>query len=154
MLEDWLELWRKQFAYTGKLKVTLRPHSAGSQLLELAITSGEGAKLLNVVFDAIQDRRGKNILSVRDQNNFDLNLRKKRLMTLVQLFLTHRYHTDSVHYVTPTDDNLKQCEAMKARGLFKSVQTEIGEIIVADVVKTKVKELAGDRAQLEALIKG
>ncbi len=154
VLEEWLELWRKHFTYDGKLKVTLRPHSAGSQLLELAITSGEGTKLINVVFDAIQDRRGKNILSVRDQNNFDLNLRKKRLMTLVQLFLTHRYRTDSVHYVTPTDDNLKQCEAMKARGIFKSVQTEIGEIIVADVVKTKVKELAGDRALLEALIKG
>ena len=59
-----------------------------------------------------------------------------------------------MHYVTPTDDNLKQCEAMKARGLFKSVQTEIGEIIVADVVKTRVKELATDRAALEALIKG
>ena len=153
VLEDWLEAWRKQHEYPGKLKVTLRPHTSGSQLLELAITS-EGKKLVNVVFDAIQDRRGKNILSVRDQNNFDLSLRKKRLMTLVQLFLCHRYRSDSVHYVTPTDDNLKQCEAMKARGIFKSVQTEIGEIIVADVIKTRVKELAGDRPALEALIKG
>jgi isocitrate lyase len=154
VLEDWLELWRKQHAYTGKLKVTLRPHTSGSQLLELALTGAEGVKLVNVVFDAIQDRRGRNILSVRDQNNFDLSLRKKRLMTLVQLFLVHRYKVDSVHYVTPTDDNLKQCEAMKARGIFKSVQTEIGEIIVADVIKTRVKELAGDRAALETLIKG
>jgi isocitrate lyase len=153
VLEDWLEAWRKQHEFPGKLKVTLRPHTSGSQLLELAITS-EGKKLVNVVFDAIQDRRGRNILSVRDQNNFDLSLRKKRLMTLVQLFLCHRYRADSVHYVTPTDDNLKQCEAMKGRGIFKSVQTEIGEIIVADVIKTRVKELAGDRAALEALIKG
>ena len=155
VLEEWLDLWRKQHAYKPKLKVTLRPHSAGSQLLELAITSPEGAKVVNVVFDAIQDRRGRNILSVRDQNNFELALRKKRLMTLVQLFLAFRYRADSVHYVTPTDDNLKQCEAMKARGIFKFVQTEIGEIIVADVVKTRVKELAGpDRTALEALIKG
>ena len=154
VLEEWLEVWRKHHTYAGKLKVSLRPHSAGSQLLELAISSAEGAKLINVVFDAIADRRGRNILSVRDQNNFELSLRKKRLMTLVQLFLVHRYKTDSVHYVTPTDDNLKQCEAMKARGLFKSVQTEIGEIIVADVVKTRVKELATDRAALEVLIKG
>ena len=36
VLEDWLELWRKQHAYTGKLKVALRPHTAGSQLLELS----------------------------------------------------------------------------------------------------------------------
>ena len=156
VLEDWLDLWRKQHAYPGKFKVTLRPHSAGSQLLELAITTADGKKAVNVVFDAIQDRRGRNILSVRDQNNFDLALRKKRLMTLVQLFLCHRYRSDSVHYVTPTEDNLKQCEAMKARGIFKSVQTEIGEIIVADVIKTRVKELAvgPDRAALEALIKG
>jgi isocitrate lyase len=154
VLEDWLDLWRKQHAYPNKLKVTMRPHTAGSQLLELAITA-EGTKVVNVVFDAIADRRGRSILAVRDQNNFDLALRKKRLMTLVQLFLAHRYRADSVHFLTPTDDNLKQCEAMKARGIFKSVQTEIGEIIVADVVKTRVKELAGtDRAALEALIKG
>ena len=155
VLEEWLDLWRKQHDYKDKLKVTLRPHSAGSQLLELAITSPSGVKQVNVVFDAIQDRRGRNILSVRDQNNFDVALRKKRLMTLVQLFLAFRYRADAVHYVTPTDDNLKQCEAMKARGIFKFVQTEIGEIIVADVVKTRVKELAGpDRTALEALIKG
>lgn len=154
VLEDWLELWRKQHATVGKLKVSLRPHTSGSNLLELALIGAEGAKVLNVVFDAIQDRRGRWILSVRDQNTFDLSLRKKRLMTVVQLFLCHRYKIDSVHYVTPTDDNLKQCEAMKARGIFKSVQTEIGEIIVADVEKARVKELASsDKAQLDALIK-
>lgn len=155
VLEDWLELWRKQHAHQGKLKVLLRPHTAGSELLELAITAGDGAKLLNVVFSNIQDRRGRNILSVRDQNNFELSLRKKRLMTLAQLFLVHRYKVDSMHYVTPTEDNLKQCERMQVRGIFKSVQTEIGEIIVADVVKERVKELTGtDRTALQALIKG
>jgi isocitrate lyase len=153
VLEEWLELWRAKYPAIGKFKVALRPHTSGSQLLELALTGAEGVKLLNVVFDAIQDRRGRNILSVRDQNTFDLSLRKKRLMTLVQLFLAHRYKVDSVHYVTPTDDNLKQCEAMKARGIFKSVQTEIGEIIVADVVKARVKELAAnDRVALQQLI--
>jgi isocitrate lyase len=155
VLEEWLELWRANYPAIGKFKVQLRPHTSGSQLLELALTGAEGVKLLNVVFDAIQDRRGRNILSVRDQNTFDLSLRKKRLMTVVQLFLAHRYKLDSVHYVTPTDDNLKQCEAMKARGIFKSVQTEIGEIIVADIVKARVKELvASDRVALQELIKG
>lgn len=155
VLEEWLEVWRKQHAYTGKLKVSLRPNTAGADLLELVLASADGAKLLNVVFNTIKDRRGRSIVSVRDQNNFDLALRKKRLMTLVQLFLIHRYKADSVHFLTPTDDNLKQCEAMKARGIFKSVATEIGEIIVADVVKDRVKELvASDRTALEALIKG
>jgi hypothetical protein len=58
-------------------------------------------KLANVVFATIHDRRGRSILSVRDQNTFDEALRKKRLMTLIHLFLVHRYKADSVHYVTP-----------------------------------------------------
>lgn len=155
VLEDWLEVWRKRHDFPHKLKVSLRPHTAGADLLELALLKPDGAKLLNVVFATIKDRRGRSIVSVRDQNNFDLSLRKKRLMTLVQLFLIHRYKADSVHFLTPTDDNLKQCEGMKARGIFKSVATEIGEIIVADVVKDRVKELvASDRAALEALLRG
>lgn len=154
VLEEWLELWRKQHAFTGKLKVSLRPNTAGNDLLELALLSGD-TKVLNVVFNTIKDRRGRSIVSVRDQNNFDLSLRKKRLMTLVQLFLIHRYKADAVHFLTPTDDNLKQCEGMKARGIFKSVATEIGEIIVTEVVKDRVKALVGsDKAALEALIKG
>ena len=87
-------------------------------------SSGSGAtarRLANVVFAPIQDRRGRNILSVRDQNTFDESLRKKRLMTLVQLFLIHRYKSDSVHYVTPTEDNQRQTAKMKAHGLFTAV---------------------------------
>lgn len=155
VLEEWLELWRKQHDVAQKLKVQLRPHTAGSELLELALIGADGKKVLNVVFGAIQDRRGKSILSVRDQNNFDLALRQKRLMTLVHLFLIHRYKADSVHYVTPTDDNQKQAARMQARGIYKSVQTEIGEIIVADVVKERIKELAApDKNAIKALIKG
>ena len=37
LLEEWLDVWRKQHGIAGKLTVSLRPHSAGSQLLELAI---------------------------------------------------------------------------------------------------------------------
>jgi isocitrate/methylisocitrate lyase len=55
-----------------------------------------------------QDRRGRNILSVRGQNTFEEALRKKRLMTLVHLWLVHRYKSDSVHYVSPTEDNRYQ----------------------------------------------
>ena len=71
-----------------------RPHTAESDLLELALVSADGE--LDVIFASIHDRRGRSILSVRDQNNFDLGLRKKRLMALVQLFLFHRYKVDSV----------------------------------------------------------
>jgi isocitrate lyase len=140
LLEDWLEAWRKTHAVLGRLKVTLRPHTPGSDVLELAVRSDD-TKVLNVVFASIQDRRGRSILSVRDQNTFDPALRRKRLMTLAQLFLIHRYKADAVHFVTPSADNQRQSEGMQARGIFSSVAQEVGEIIVADVDKAGVKAL-------------
>ncbi len=153
LLEEWLDLWGKRHGVAGKLKVVLRPHSAGAELLELALVDGEGQKAANVIFHTIQDRRGHKILSIRDQNTFDEGLRRKRLMTLAQLFLIHRYRIDSVHYLTPTDDNKRQTEGMKARGIFSAVNDEVGEIIVADVDKESVKHLLDtDRVELGKLI--
>jgi isocitrate lyase len=155
VLEEWLDVWRQLHGVPGKLRVSLRPITAGSDLLELAVLSSDGETKLNVAFASIHDRRGRSILSVRDQNNFDLGLRKKRLMTVVQLFLFHRYQVDSVHYVTPTEDNQRQAEGMRALGLFGSVAQEVGKIIVADVNRERVKELvAPDREALRALIAG
>ena len=111
-----------------------------------------GEKLANVVFANIQDRRGRSILSVRDQNTL-APLRKKRLITLVQLFLIHRYNANSVHYVTPTEDNQFQAQKMKSLGIFSNVNTEIGQIIVANVSKERVAEfLKPDRETLLAMI--
>jgi len=156
LLEEWLDLWRQQHGIEGKLKVSLRPHTAGAELLELGTLTSQGEKVANVIFATIQDRRGRNILSIRDQNTFDLSLRRKRLMLLNQLFLIHRYRIDSIHYVTPTDDNQRQTESMKAMGIFTAVNIEVGEIIVADVNRERLKELlAPDREALrEILSKG
>ncbi len=60
------------------------------------------------------------ILSVRDQNTFDAALRRKRLMTLLHVFLIHRYKASSIHYLTPTEDNHRQTDSMKARGIFSA----------------------------------
>ncbi|MEO6418342.1 MAG: isocitrate lyase, partial [Polyangiaceae bacterium] len=151
LLKDWLDMWRKRHDITDRLTVSLRPHSAGSHLLELSILGSNGEKAANVIFDMIQDRHGRSILSIRDQNTFDVKLRRKRLMTLNQLFLIHRYKIDSVHYLTPTEDNHRQTEKMKLRGLFSAVNDEVGEIIVADVNKERVKQLL-EPAALAALI--
>ncbi|MBL8954431.1 MAG: isocitrate lyase ICL2 [Myxococcaceae bacterium] len=154
VLKEWLDLWRKRHDIAGELTVSLRPHSAGSNVLELSLMAG-GQKAANVVFEPIHDRQGRSILSVRDQNTFDTKLRRKRLMLLAQLFLIHRYKIDSVHYLTPTDDNHRQTESMKKRGFFSSVTDEVGEIIVAEVAKEHVKELVDpNRKALEALIGG
>jgi isocitrate lyase len=74
-------------------------------------------------------------------------------MTLIHLFLLHRYRIVSVHYVSPTDDNHKQTEGMKAMGIFDEVNDEVGQIIVADVNTARVAELAAaDGTELRKLI--
>jgi isocitrate lyase len=141
LLEEWLAEWRKYCEYPTKIRVQLRPHTAGSELLELCLLDEpSGEKLANVIFANILDRRGRSILSVRDQNTV-APLRKKRLMTLSQLFLIHRYNASSVHFVTPTEDNQFQTQKMKSLGIFSNVSTEIGQIIVANVSQERVAEL-------------
>src|SRR5271169_3275918 len=159
LLEEWLADWNKQNDYAAKLRVRLRPHTAGSDLLELSVLNEpsvnqpSGEKLANVVFAYIQDRRGRGILSVRDQNTLE-PARKKRLMTVTQLFLIHRYNASSVHYVTPTEDNEFQTQRMKSVGIFSDVHTEIGQIIVAQVSKERVAELLQpDRVLLLEMIR-
>jgi isocitrate lyase len=153
LLEEWLAVWSKHHQLPNSLRVGLRPHTAGSELLELLLSTPGGEKVANVIFAPIVDRRGRNILSIRDQNTFDTGLRKKRLMTLNHLFLVHRYKTRSVHYVSPTDDNRYQAQKMKAHGLFSDVHDDVGQIIVAEVSAEGVQALlAPDRARLNDLI--
>jgi isocitrate lyase len=141
LLEEWLAAWRGHYEIEQSLRVQLRPQRAGSELLELSIIGDEETKLANVIFAPINDRRGRSILSVRDQNTFEEALRKKRLMSLIHLYLIHRYKADSVHYVTPTEDNRYQAERMQAHGIFSEVNTEVGQIIVADVNAPRIEEL-------------
>jgi isocitrate lyase len=153
LLQEWLEVWCKEHGITGQLLVELRPHTAGSDLLELDVLDEAKTTLANVIFATIQDRRERNILSIRDQNTFDEGLRRKRLMTLVHLFLIHRYRIDSVHYVSPTEDNYYQTERMQELGIFDEVNTEVGQIIVASVDKEHTRRLLEpDRVELRALI--
>jgi isocitrate lyase len=153
LLEEWLQIWTKHHDLKHALRVALRPHTAGSELLELSLSTTGGEKVASVIFGIIVDRHGRNILTVRDQNTFDSSLRKKRLMTLIHLFLVHRYKISSVHYVSPTDDNRYQTQKMKTHGLFKDVHEEVGDIIVADVSPDDVKLLlAPDRKRLDDLI--
>lgn len=153
VLEGWLGEWARHNGLGDGFKVKLLPHTAGSELLELSVLSTTGTKIANLIFASIQDRRGDHILSVRDQNTFDPTLRKKRLMTLVHLYLIHRYDAESVHYVSPTDDNQHQTESMKAQGLYADVSVEVGQIIVATVHVQHIAELLDrESGQLTKLI--
>jgi isocitrate lyase len=153
LLEDWLTAWSAHNGVTERIRVRLLPHSAGSELLELSLVDSRDAKLAAVVFAPIHDRRGRSILSVRDQDTFHAALRRKRLMTLIHLFLIHRYRAAWVHYVSPTVDNQVQTARMQELGIYGDVTTEVGEIIVAKVNAPRIAELlAPDRTALEALI--
>jgi isocitrate lyase len=139
-LDGWLATWASHWGQPGGIRAELRPHTAGSDLLELRVRDEAGETLADVIFASIQDRRGRSILSIRDQHTAP-SIRRRRLMTLVQLFLIHRYRASSLHYLTPTDDNLAQTQRMQALGIFTVVRTEIGQIIVADVDRERVVAL-------------
>lgn len=153
LLETWLKDWSSHYKIANQLNVKLRPHTAGADLLSLTVSDDSNSKIANIIFSAINDRKGKTFLSIRDQNTFDEKFRKKRLMTLVHLFLIHRYKSSSVHYVTPTELNKIQAERMKELGIYNEVNTEVGEIIVAVVNLDFVKELLNpDKIELKKLI--
>jgi len=155
LLEDWLALWSEHNGIDRLIRVRLLPHRAGSELLELALMGPGDEMLAAVVFAPIHDRRGRSILSVRDQDTFDASLRRRRLMTLIHLYLIHRYRASSVHYVSPTEDNRVQTERMQAIGIYGSVTTEVGEIIVADVNASVIRALVDPaRPELKQLITG
>jgi len=153
VLAAWLSRWANYHDLHADPLVSLRPHTAGSEVLELSVTDAAGERLANIIFTTIVDRRGRSILSVRDQNTLDPALRRRRLMTLLHLFLIHRYRAASVHYLTPTADNRRQCERMLELGIFRAVNDEIGEIIVADVNSDAIRSLvSGDSDKRERLI--
>jgi len=157
LLEEWLALWSEHYQLGLKLRAQLRPRRAGSDVLELGIYGdgdGDGEKLADVVFDPIKDRHGRSILTVRDQNTYAEKLRKKRLMTVIHLWMVHRFKADAVYYVSPTEDNIYQTEKMKAHGIFSDVHKDVGEIIVGDVNQERVAELvAPDHVALRQLIR-
>jgi isocitrate lyase len=153
LLEEWLAMWSENYSLGEKLRVQLRPRRAGSDVLELGIYGNDNEQLANVVVDPIKDRHGRSILQVRDQNTFAEKLRQKRLMTLIHLWLVHRFKADAVIYVTPTEDNQYQTSKMKSHGIFSEVYQEVGEIIVAEVNRPRITELLQpDRVALRKLI--
>jgi isocitrate lyase len=146
LLEGWLATWATRWEWPAPIRVELRPHTAGSDLLELRVVDDTDDPLANVIFASIVDRRGRSILSIRDQNTA-APIRRRRLMTLVQLFLIHRYRAGSLHYLTPSEDNRSQTQRMQDLGIFSVVRTEIGQIIVAEVNRERVVELVRPGAE-------
>lgn len=151
VLGEWVTKWSQINEIDGDLKVKLRPQNPGSSVLELAVLKDDEV-ISNVVFSSLMDRNKQTILAIRDQNTFDSKYRRKRLMTLLHIFLLNRFKSDVVHYLTPTDDNVKQCEAMANRGIYKDVHEEIGQLIVAEVDTKSVAKYTEDASSIEELL--
>lgn len=141
LLTEWLAEWSAHYGVEGPLTAQLRPSTSGTDLLELAVLGPGGKKLADIIFTNLRDRRGNSVLSVRDQNTHDTELRRKRLMALLHLFLIHRYKSEGIHYLTPTEDNRLQCASMERLGMFSAVNDEVGDIIVVDVDGDRIRDL-------------
>jgi isocitrate lyase len=153
LLDEWLQLWTESHGIGESLHAELRPHAAGSELLGLNVLDSSAVRKAGIIFAPIQDRRGHTMLSARYQENYDNTFRRKRLMTLLHLFLIHRYKAVSVHYVSPNEDNARQAAGMQSLGIFDEVHNEVGHIIVAAVNADRVAALLNpDRVELQKLI--
>ncbi|MCB0405551.1 MAG: isocitrate lyase family protein [Bdellovibrionales bacterium] len=152
LFETWMKAWATHNAITSPLKVKLRPIPS-SELLEMVILGEGEARIADITFTNIQDRRGNSILSVRDQNNYVPEYRQRRLISLMHLFLIHRYRVKKVHFLSPTEDNFRQIEGMRALGFYGSVNKEVGEVMVAEVNRDFIERaLAEDLVELNNVI--
>ena len=116
-------------------------HDRASRRAPLWVVTGPTASGKTALAVEIAARTGREILSIRDLNTFESTLRKKRLMTLIHLYLIHRYNVSKVHYLSPNDDNRYQTEKMKTHGLYSDVHSDVGDIIVASVDAESVADL-------------
>ena len=151
-LDHWLDCWMKYHKVNDTLHARLRPVVGSSDLLELSVMGQKEEKIASVVFTGLHDRQGRHILSIRNQSTIKVDYRKKRLMTLMHSFLVHRYKTDSVHYLAPTDDNHRAVDGMKKLGFYSDVKSEVGDIIVASVNKVFPKKLLESDSEITALL--
>ena len=76
------EAWGKHWEYPEKIRVQLRPHTAGSELLELIVLSEPSKeKLANIIFASLQLR----ILSSKSRRrNANFELRCGRCWTIIE----------------------------------------------------------------------
>ncbi len=132
-LRMWAEHWNKQGVYNeGDLSVELKERWAGSEDMMLNLFDQAHDKIAEIIFRVDKDREGRKFLAVKDQNTVK-KYRARRLMTLMHFFLLHRFKTDIVHYVSPTDDNLLSVNRMIQNGVFKKSRTDDPNIIAMEV---------------------
>jgi len=150
-LERWLRMWAQHWSEQGlydggNLSVELKERWAGSEEMMLNVFDEARDKIAEIIFRVDRDREGRRFLAVKDQNTLK-KLRSRRLMTLMHLFLLHRYKTDLVHYVSPTQDNRISVQRMTGYGVFREARTDDPNVIALEVNTPYVQRIfASDRS--------
>jgi isocitrate lyase len=151
-LRMWTEHWSKQGLYKGgELSVEVKERWAGSEEMMLNVFAEARDKIAEIIYRVDKDRAGRKFLAVKDQNTVK-NYRARRLMTLMHFFLLHRYKTDLVHYVTPTDDNRLSVSRMIQNGVFREARTDDPNIIAIGVDTARAQKIFANDESLKRFI--
>jgi isocitrate lyase len=156
VLEKWLRMWadhwRGQGLYNkGDLSVELKERWAGSEEMMLNVFDEARDKIAEITFRVDKDRQGRKFLAVKDQNTVT-QYRSRRLMTLMHFFLLHRYKTDLVHYVTPTDDNRLSVRRMGQYGVFRESRTDDPNVIAIEVNTARAQKIFANDESVKRFI--
>jgi len=108
-------------------------------------------KIAEIIFRVDKDRAGRKFLAVKDQNTIK-KFRSRRLMTLMHFFLLHRYKTELVHYVTPTNDNRLSVQRMIQNGVFRASRTDDPHIIAMEVDNARGQKIFANENSIRRFI--
>jgi isocitrate lyase len=108
-------------------------------------------KIAEIIFRVDKDRAGRKFLAVKDQNTIK-KYRSRRLMTLMHFFLLHRYKTELVHYVTPTNDNRLSVQRMIQNGVFRASRTDDPHIIAMEVDNARGQKIFANEDSIRRFI--
>jgi isocitrate lyase len=73
-------------------------------------------------------------------------------MTLMHFFLLHRYKTELVHYVTPTNDNRLSVQRMIQNGVFRASRTDDPHIIAMEVDNARGQKIFANEDSIRRFI--
>jgi isocitrate lyase len=156
VLEKWLRLWAHHWTEQGlydkgELSVEVKERWAGSEEMMLNVFDEARDKIAELTFRVDKDRAGRKFLAVKDQNTVK-KFRSRRLMTLMHFFLLHRYKTDVVHYVSPSEDNRLSVRRMIQNGVFRGARTDDPNVIAIEVDTARAQKIFANDDSIKRFI--
>ena len=72
----------------------------------------------------------------------------------MHIFLIHRYQIAIAHFLTPTESDNKQIDGTKELNIYKHVEKEVGDVVVATVNQEFLNKVLDDnRVELMNIIR-